>query len=97
MAVLTRTHTKTYTLLDPWAQTDVIPLDTPGLWGHAREGDLCCAEQCGETLVAGEVVYAVIELGRGDALPGRGEPWVCWRHVRPDEGPLKVTPYGKTP
>lgn len=90
MVVLTHTYTKTYALLHAWAQTDALPRDYPGHREHAREGDLCCAEQCGELLVAGDVVYAPIELDRSDAQPGRGEPWVCWRHIRPDAGPLRA-------
>jgi hypothetical protein len=88
--MITHTYTKTYALMHPWAETDALPREYPGHDQHAREGDLCCAPDCDEPLVAGDTVYAVIELGRADARPGRGEPWVCWRHVRPDDGPLRA-------
>ncbi len=87
---MTRTHTKTFAIYNAWAETTPHKRDEPGFGKAAREGDPCCEPQCGELLRADEVVYAVVELDREDANPGRGEPWVCWRHVRPDEGPLKV-------
>jgi len=87
---MTRTHTKTYTLMGPWAETTPHRRNAANFERAAREGDPCCAPQCDELLRADEVVYAVVELEREDANPGRGEPWVCWRHVRPHEGPVKV-------
>ena len=98
MAVLTRTYTKTFTLLNAWAST------TPADYGNMpRAGDPCAVPSCGQPLVANEEVYAVIEIGGPDApepapcLHGPlttaecGHPcgqWVCWRHVRPDDGPV---------
>lgn len=97
MVVLTRTYTKTYTLLNAWAST------TPADYGHMpRPGDPCAVPSCGEQLRADEVVYAVTESGGPDApeaVPcrygplmtdrcGHAEQWVCWRHVRPDGGPI---------
>lgn len=79
------THTRTYVVLDPWAQT--IPhacaagCDKP----HVHPGDPCDAPQCNEPLKANEVCYAVTQLNRD--VNGR-ERWVCWRHVRPDQGPI---------
>lgn len=90
MAVITCTHTKTYALMHPWAETDALPRNYPGHRRHPREGDWCSASKCDERLVAGEIVYSPIELDRDDAQPGRTEPWVCWRHVYPDDGPRKV-------
>lgn len=87
---MTRTHTKTFVTYGAWAETTPHKRDAPGFDRAAREGDPCCEPQCDEHLRADEVVYAVVELGREDANPGRNEPWVCWRHVRPDQGPVKV-------
>ena len=82
--MLTCTHTKTYAELSAWAST--LP------WGSGDHspivGDLCAEERCDEPLLADEVCYAVTELPKA----GEQQPWVCWRHVRPDDGPIKVTP-----
>lgn len=86
----TCTYTRTYALMGAWAETTPVARDHKSTYQGAREGDPCCAPQCEELLRAGETVYAVTELGREDANPGRGEPWVCWRHVRPDEGPITI-------
>ena len=83
--MLTRTHTRTYTILTAWAET-TPHVCAPGCTkSHAHPGDQCDAPQCDEQLVAGETCYSVTELPR--AADGR-EPWVCWRHVRPDDGPI---------
>jgi hypothetical protein len=81
------THTRTYNTLDPWAQT--TPHDHPAVGCravHVHAGDPCAVPDCGEPIPAGEVCYAVVELPR----VGRGERWVCWRHVHPDQGPLRT-------
>lgn len=85
---LTRTHTKTRVILNAWAETTPVSEDSPSHYKGARVGDQCTWPPCGEHLRAGETVYSVVEQDRADALPGRNEPWVCWRHIRPDEGPL---------
>ena len=87
--MITRTYTRTYALMDAWAETTphVCP---PGCSKrHCHPGDPCAAPGCDKTLVAGETCYAVVELERDEA--GR-EPWVCWRHVRPDDGPITTGP-----
>jgi hypothetical protein len=79
MATLTRTHTKTYTLLDAWAST--IPWDCLIRETHCCHpvhdhspmvNDPCAVKDCGKPLLDGEECYAVTQL----------EGWVCWRHVR---------------
>ncbi|MEV7011562.1 hypothetical protein [Streptosporangium sp. NPDC051022] len=89
--MLTRTYTKTYTLMHAWAETVVHTKNTIGVSKAVREDAPCCAPECDELLVAGEVAYSPVELERTHANPGRGEPWVCWRHIRPDDGPLRVS------
>jgi hypothetical protein len=104
MAVITRTHTKTFTLLDDWAAT--IPHDCKGCGKpHVHVHDLCAVPSCGGLLHRGEQVYAVIQTGGPDApepVPcevnpqlttadcHHAEQWVCWRHIRPDDGPIKI-------
>lgn len=88
--MITRTHTKTYTLYDAWAQTIPHERTDTRSPAAAHEGDPCCAPQCSETLRADEVVYSPTQLTRDDAAPGRGEPWVCWRHIHPNEGPNRI-------
>lgn len=105
MAVLTRTHTKTFVVLNAWAST--VPWkyrDRPTTM--AVVGDPCAVLRCRKPFIDGEVVYAVIESGGPDAPEpqpcttdstlttadcGHAEQWVCWRHVRPDDGPIRVT------
>lgn len=91
--MITRTHTKTYALMDAWAST--VPHDRllcrgpiPCDKGHVHAFDVCAAPQCTERLEPNEVCYAVTQLGRRP--DGRGEQWVCWRHVRPDDGPVRI-------
>lgn len=76
----------------PWADGDHTPM----------VNDPCAVPRCGQPLRAGEEVYAVVESGGPDApgsVPclygplmtadcGHAEQWVCWRHVRPNEGPV---------
>jgi hypothetical protein len=90
------THTKTYALMDPWAQTipwDCLIRDTncchPTHDHDTMANDLCAATGCGHLLLADEVCYYVTELPHDHT--GR-EQAVCWRHIRPDDGPLRVTP-----
>jgi hypothetical protein len=89
---LTHTYTKTFELLDAWAETtpwDCRLRDTgciSSTHDHAPMANQPCAiPACREALVAGEVCYAVTSLER---LPNGHEPWVCWRHVRPNGGPI---------
>lgn len=90
------TYTKTFALLNPWAETTpweclVRPTDccSPTHDHSPMVNDLCAVDGCAEPLLEGEVCYAVTELRR--APDGVHPQWVCWRHVRPDEGPIKVT------
>lgn len=89
MAVLTRTRTRTYALMDAWAETTPHSCAPGCVQPHAHVGDLCDAPQCDELLLARETCYSVAQLDR-DAN-GR-EPWVCWRHIRPDDGPIRIRP-----
>lgn len=93
--VMTHTYTKTYELLDAWAETtpwDCLVRDTGCVsetHDHAPMANQACAvADCGEPLLAGETCYAVTTLER---LPNGHEPWVCWRHVRPDDGPIRAS------
>lgn len=71
------TYTKTYTLLDAWASTSPKERGEPY---PPMEDDPCAVESCQKPLRAREEVYAVTQL----------EGWVCWRHVRPNEGPIRT-------
>jgi hypothetical protein len=92
MATITRTHTKTYALLSAWAST--FPWDClvnvptrccSKTHDHgALVGDICAAPQCDEPLRIDEECYLVTEPGIDTA--------VCWRHVRPDDGAIVVSP-----
>ena len=91
---LAHTCTRTYALMDPWAQTTpwdcLIRPTTCISRTHDHDpmvNDPCAVTDCGHLLRDREVCYAVTELGRGK--DGR-EPWVCWRHVRPDDGPIRI-------
>lgn len=92
---LTHTYTKTYELLNAWAETtpwDCRIRDTGCVsetHDHAPMANQPCAiDSCGEPLLANETCYAVTNLER---LPNGHEPWVCWRHVRPDDGPIRAS------
>lgn len=94
MAIITVTHTKTYALLDAWASTqpwDCLVRETTcvsATHSHSPMVDQPCAvEDCREPLRDREVCYYVTQLGR-DA--DGHEQAVCWRHVRPDQGPIVV-------
>lgn len=94
MAVLTRTYTKTYALLDAWAST--LPWEDCGEVDHRHSpmvNQACAVEDCREPLKAREECYYVTQLDR-DA--DGNEQAVCWRHVRPDQGPI-VVPRSTTP
>jgi hypothetical protein len=89
------TYTKTYAKYDAWAQT--MPwtclIEDTGCVSSSHNhspmaNDPCAIESCAKPLLPDEVCYAVTQLER-DA-DGR-EPWVCWRHIRPDEGPVRAT------
>lgn len=69
--MITVTHTRTYALMDAWAQRPA-----------EKEGATCDA--CTKGIPAGELYYYVTQLDRDEN--GREQP-VCWRHVHPDEGP----------
>jgi hypothetical protein len=105
VATLTRTHTKTYALLTAWASTLPHECADRTGHVHVHAGDACAVPRCGEPMPASETVYAVTEVGESDApeaIPCRTNPaittadchhaeqWVCWRHVRPDDGPITV-------
>ncbi len=99
---ITRTHTKTFVLLNAWAST------TPADYGSMpRPGSPCAVPRCGQPLKAHETVYAVTETGGPDAPDSiqcetdptlttadchHAEQWVCWRHIRPDDGPIVTRP-----
>src|SRR3954452_16090739 len=102
--VLTRTYTRVYVQLDAWAST--IPHTCVGCGRpHVHAGDACAVPSCGKPLPAGETVYAVMQTG-GPGAPEpqpceanpalttadchHAEQWVCWRHVRADDGPVRV-------
>jgi len=102
---LTRTHTKTYVQMDAWAETipwDCLTRDTRCCSAtHDHDpmvGDPCAVGDCGEPLVDGETCYAVCELPSFVGPPPRSPAgrvrnrirWVCWRHVRPDDGPIRT-------
>lgn len=104
---VTRTHTKTYVLLNAWASTVPWTCDTPGHTHSPMVGDPCAVPRCREQLQAHETVYAVTETGGPDApepIPCTSDPslttaechhteqWVCWRHIRPDDGPIVSRP-----
>jgi hypothetical protein len=40
----------------------------------------CAVKNCGKPLRLREECYGVTQL----------EGWVCWRHIRPDDGPIRV-------
>lgn len=82
-----RTHTKTYVLMNAWAETAPHACEPGCDKPHVHVNDPCDAPQCDEPLLANESCYSVTELER-DAK-GR-EPWVCWRHIQPDGGPTRV-------
>lgn len=102
---LTHTRTHTYVLLDVWASTvpwDCLIRRTPCCsTDHDHDpmvGDPCAVLDCREPLANRQVCYAVTQLGQVTGPPpqrpaGRvrqREQWVCWRHVRPDDGPIRV-------
>ena len=87
--MLTRTYTKTYAIMGAWASTIPhgrrdCPNPCPAV--HVHAGDECAVPDCDETLLPREECYAVTELSKD----GPGEHWVCWRHVRPDDGPIRI-------
>jgi len=101
------THTKTYNVLHPWAETTpweclVRPTNCCAGPEHDHDpmvNDPCAVLDCREPMLAGEVCYAVCEIERRHGLPPQNpngkarqrEAWVCWRHVRPDDGPIRVS------
>ncbi len=68
------TYVKTYALMDAWASA------------FPRISDGPCAV-CEEPILGKEVCYYVTQLDRDE--DGNEQP-VCWRHIRPDMGPLVV-------
>ncbi|MFD7999950.1 hypothetical protein [Streptomyces mirabilis] len=83
------THTKTFELLDAWAETTPWTCRAEGHDHSPMANQPCAIGRCGELLLRNEVCYAVTALERG----GDGhEQWVCWRHVRPDDGPIRIDP-----
>jgi hypothetical protein len=82
-------YTKTFTLLSPWAEsipweclvrpTNCISED------HKHQpmvGQPCAVPDCDEPLLENETCSMVVEV----------EGYVCWRHVRPDKGPISIVP-----
>jgi hypothetical protein len=87
MTAMTHTYTRTFNLLDPWAETTPWDNCPPGCPGpHCHPGELCAVPDCGNLLRAREACYAVVELPSDT----RRLAWVCWRHVRPDQGPVRI-------
>jgi hypothetical protein len=89
------TYTKTFELFDAWAETipwDCLIRDTGCVSSTHDHSPMvnqpCAIDRCAEPLLRGETCYAVTQLER---LPNGHEPWVCWRHVRPDDGPIRVS------
>lgn len=87
MAVITRTHTRTYTLLDAWASTLPWTCGTAGHTHSPMANQVCAIEDCMQLLKAGEECYYVTQLDRDEH---GNEQAVCWRHVRPDDGPVSA-------
>lgn len=94
MATITVTHTKTYALMDAWASTlpwECLIRDTgccsPTHNHTPMADDPCAVDDCDQSLLPRQECYAVTQLERDEN--GR-EQWVCWRHVRPDGGPITV-------
>lgn len=83
--MISRTHTKTYVLLDAWASTTPVTREGWPNWKGPRVGDVCAVDGCDEQLRADEECYYVTQLERRE---DGSEPAVCWRHVRPDDGPV---------
>jgi hypothetical protein len=81
---LTRTHTKTYALLTAWASTIPWTCTDPAHSHSPMARQPCAIGDCREPLRADEECYYVTELPRIDSV----EQAVCWRHVRPDDGPI---------
>jgi hypothetical protein len=54
--------------------------------------DECAFPGCPELLVPDEVCYGITGLSR---QPSGHEPWVCWRHVRPE--PVRLANEETTP
>jgi hypothetical protein len=72
MAVLTRTYTKTYALLDAWASTLPWICDTAG-HRHSPMADQACAmADCREPLKAHEECYYMTQLDRDEDGNERG-------------------------
>lgn len=85
---ITRTYTRTYARLNAWASTMPWACTQAGHWHTPRVDQPCAVDDCRKPLKAREEVYYVVELPRVDGV----EPAVCWRHVRPDHGPIVVEP-----
>jgi hypothetical protein len=79
MAVLTHTYTKTYALMDPWAETipwECLVRETNCCAGPEHDhspmvDDPCAVEDCREPLRLGETCYAV---GENKLTPPAGNP-----------------------
>lgn len=89
---ITHTYTKTYALMDAWAST--TPRNRrncadPCPAVHVHAWDVCAVPQCDKRLLPDEECYSVLQV---QTTPDEaGEKWVCWRHVRPDDGPIRIT------
>lgn len=85
------TYTKTFALMDAWAEktpSACLVRDTTCRQDvhehHPMVNDPCAVEDCAEPLLIDQTIYAVTHLPMVDGH----EQWVCWRHVRPDDGPV---------
>ncbi len=100
---ITHTYTRTWPLLDAWASTLPWNCHTNPAGcvaaGHDHApvvGDPCAVPECGRPLRGREVCYAAVEYpARTGPPPGnpagphrQREQWVCWRHIRPADGPI---------
>jgi hypothetical protein len=103
---ITRTYTKTFAIYGAWASTlpwNCLARETgciSATHDHSpMVNDPCAEPQCDELLAENEECYAVTELPSIEAPPlqnpagrvRRREQWACWRHVRPDDGPVRAT------
>jgi len=90
------TYTKTYEIFNAWAEStpwDCLVRETGCVSSTHDHSPMvnqpCAIGRCGEPLLAGETCYAVTQLERGE---DGHEQWACWRHVRPDDGPIRIDP-----
>jgi hypothetical protein len=96
--MITHTYTKTYAIMNAWASTipwDCHVRDTGCVHPTHRHTPManapCAVAECAQPLRVDETCYAVVELPAAIGADGYShQQWVCWRHVRPDAGPIKA-------